>query len=62
MLDELRNHDPKPTEQERAWMQADPFRVIVRVMALTVLALAIAGAATSLNTVTAATMVATTAP
>ena len=49
MLDELRSHDPKPNEQERAWMQADPFRVVARIMALTVLAVIIATAVTSFN-------------
>ena len=59
MLDELRNHDPRPNEQERAWMQADPFRVAARVMALTVLALLIGTAASELNAVKAPTVVVT---
>jgi hypothetical protein len=49
MFEEIRNHDPKPNAQERAWMQADPFRVVARVMALTVLALVITTAATTFN-------------
>jgi hypothetical protein len=42
MLEDFRNHDPRPSQQECAWMQADPFRAIARLMALTVLAVAIA--------------------
>jgi hypothetical protein len=57
-MEELRNHDPKPNEQERAWMQADPMRVVARVMALTILALAIATAATTFNQQKAPTVVA----
>jgi hypothetical protein len=49
MLEELRSHDPKPTEQERAWMQANPLRVAARVMALTVLAVIIATSVTNFN-------------
>jgi len=49
MLDEPRNHDPEPTEQERAWMQANPFRVAVRVMVLTALAVIIATSVTNFN-------------
>jgi hypothetical protein len=49
MLDDLRSHDPKPTRQECAWMQANPFRVALRVMALTVLAVIIASALTTFN-------------
>ena len=59
MLDELRNHDPRPSEQERAWMQTDPFRMVARVMALTVLAVIIGTAATDFVTVKADTVVAT---
>ena len=59
MLEELRSHDPRPNEQERAWMRADPFRVILRVMALTVLAVVIGTAASSFNAVKAPTVVAT---
>lgn len=41
MLDEPRGHDPNPNQRERAWMQADPLRVAVRVIALAVLAIGI---------------------
>ena len=57
MLEELRNHDPRPNAQERAWMQADPFRVLTRVMALTVLALIIGMAASDFSAVKAPTVV-----
>ncbi len=59
MFDELRSHDPKPNQQERAWMQADPFRVVARVMALTVLAVIIATAVTNFNSAKAPAAVAT---
>jgi hypothetical protein len=59
LFEEPRNHDPKPNDQERAWMQADPFKVAARVMALTVLALLIGTAASDFNTAKAPTVVAT---
>ena len=59
MLDEPRNHDPRPNSQELAWMQVDPFRVAARVMALAVLAVLIGTAASDLNAVKAPTVVAT---
>ena len=62
MFEEPRNHDPQPNSQERAWMQADPIRVVLRVMALTVLALVIATAATSFTAPKSTTVVATAAP
>ncbi len=59
MLEELRDHDPRPTAQECAWMQTDPFRVMARVMALTVLALLIGTAVSDFNAVKAPAVVAT---
>ena len=53
MLDEPRSHDPRPNQQERAWMQANPFRVAMRVMALTVLAVIIATAVTTFSSANA---------
>jgi len=42
MLDEIRkNHDPRPTAEERAWMEADPFST-AHVVAAAVLALMVA--------------------
>jgi hypothetical protein len=49
MLEDFRNHDPKPTQQESAWMQADPFRVLARVAALALLALAIGTTASEIS-------------
>jgi hypothetical protein len=45
MLEDFRNHDPRPTEQECAWMAVNPFSVLVRVVALASLAAAIGLAA-----------------
>jgi hypothetical protein len=48
MLDDLRDHDTKPTTQERAWMSVDPFAVLLRLAVLAVLAVAIGLAATQI--------------
>jgi fatty acid desaturase len=40
-MEELRGHSPKPDEQERAWMSANPFMMLVRVVALAGIAVAI---------------------
>ena len=42
MLDDLRNHDPRPTDEERAWMRTDPFAVARQVAAVAAVAVAIA--------------------
>ena len=42
MLEDFRGHDPNPTAQERAWMQADPYRVILRVAVLGAIAVLVA--------------------
>jgi hypothetical protein len=34
MMDDIRHHDPKPTEEERAWMSTDPFPVALRLAAI----------------------------
>jgi hypothetical protein len=39
MLDDLRNHDALPSEEESAWMQADAAGLIVRALALAAIAL-----------------------
>ncbi|HEY4998483.1 MAG TPA: hypothetical protein VII36_05035 [Usitatibacter sp.] len=49
MLEDFRNHDPRPDAQERAWMQANPLPVLARVVALTALAVAIGTAASNLG-------------
>ena len=42
MLDDVRNHDPRPTSEECAWMEADPFSIARRLMAVTALAVVVA--------------------
>jgi hypothetical protein len=34
MLDELRNHDATPTQQERWWLEVSPLHLAVRIAAL----------------------------
>jgi hypothetical protein len=51
MLEELRDHDPNPNETECAWMQADPLRVAVRVIALVALAIGIGATLSELGAV-----------
>jgi hypothetical protein len=43
MLDEIRNHDAKPTPEERAWIDSNPFVAAVRVAVFLVFATAIGG-------------------
>ena len=45
MFDDLRNHDPMPSDEEMAWMAAGTMEVLVRSVAgvLIALALGIAG-------------------
>jgi hypothetical protein len=47
MLEDFRDHDPNPTDQEREWMAANPLGVLVRLLALASLALAIGLTASS---------------
>jgi hypothetical protein len=50
-MDDLRNHDAKPTAHEREWMQANPFSTMLRVMTLAAVALMIGvSSSTLLNT------------
>jgi|GraSoiStandDraft_16_1057320.scaffolds.fasta_scaffold223419_2 hypothetical protein len=42
MLDDLRNHDPRPTPEERAWMGTDPIPVAGHVIAAAAVALLVA--------------------
>ncbi|MEP7068862.1 MAG: hypothetical protein ABI789_06465 [Usitatibacter sp.] len=58
MFEEIRDHDPRPSSQERAWMQADPFHAMARVMVLAALAVMIGTAASELQAVKAPTVVA----
>jgi hypothetical protein len=48
MLDDLRNHDTEPNEQERAWMSVDPLAVLMRLAVLAILAVAIGLSATQI--------------
>ncbi|HTS85969.1 MAG TPA: hypothetical protein VMG61_12750 [Usitatibacter sp.] len=41
--DDLRNHDPNPTDEERAWMETDPIAAVRRIAVLIVLAFSVAG-------------------
>ena len=50
MLEDLRNHDPSPTTEERAWMAAKPLAVILRVTALAGIAIAIGLAGSHVTT------------
>jgi len=48
MLEDLRNHDPAPTHEEREWMAVNPLSVTVRLIALAGIAMAIGLSGTSL--------------
>ena len=48
MVEEIRrNHDARPTEEERRWMEFEPVSAVVGLMVLAGLALAIGVSATS---------------
>jgi hypothetical protein len=38
MLEDFRNHDPNPTVDERAWMDANPYPVVFRLALLAAVA------------------------
>ena len=42
MLEDFRGHDPNPTVHERAWMDANPYPVMVRVAVMAAIALLVA--------------------
>ena len=42
MLDEIRNPDPGPTEEEKDWMGLEPLGAIARAVALAAVALVVA--------------------
>ena len=48
MLEDLRNHDATPTEQEQAWMAANPFKVLLHLAVLAGIAIAIGLSGTQL--------------
>jgi hypothetical protein len=41
MLDDLRNPDALPSEEELAWMSAEPLTVVLKALALAAIAIAI---------------------
>jgi hypothetical protein len=43
MTDDLRGHDPRPTDEERAWIDTDIFAATRRIAILLILAFAVAG-------------------
>ena len=38
MLEDFRNHDPNPTADELAWMDANPYPAVLRLVVLAVVA------------------------
>lgn len=47
-MDDLRNHDAKPTAHEREWMATDPVPVVMRVLTLAAIALMLGVASSNL--------------
>ena len=43
MLDDIRAHNPNPSDEERAWMSFDPLAAAGRALVVLVLAFAIGG-------------------
>lgn len=41
MVDDLRNHDARPTEEEREWIDLDPFAFVLKVAAVATIGLMI---------------------
>ena len=48
MLEDFRNHDAAPTQQEQAWMAANPFKVLLHLVVLASIATAIGVSGTQL--------------
>ena len=46
MLDDLRQHDPRPTEEEKRWIDTEPLGALLHVAVIAIIALAIALSAT----------------
>jgi len=61
-MDELRNHDARPNAHEREWMSANPFSILVRLVALAGLAVAIGVSATYVGGSSAPASVASARP
>jgi hypothetical protein len=49
MVEDLRNHDPEPTEEERGLMDLNPVSTVVGLMLAAILALAIGVSASTLD-------------
>ena len=43
MLEDIRQHDPAPTPEEREWIDSNPFTAVVRVAVFLVFAVAVGG-------------------
>jgi hypothetical protein len=48
MVEDLRDHDAMPTEEELEWMSAEPLTVVIKALALAGIAIAIGVAASQL--------------
>ena len=47
-MDDLRNHDAKPTKHEREWMETNPVPAVMRVLTFGAIALMVGVASSSL--------------
>ena len=47
MVEEIRNHDAEPTEEESRWMDVEPVSAVVGLMVVAALALAISVSASN---------------
>lgn len=61
MLDDLRDHDANPSDEERRWMDVDPLAALSRVLALAIVAVAVGVAAGYLAAPPSASMAAVAA-
>jgi hypothetical protein len=48
MFDDIRNHETRPREQERDWMETNPFALIAKLAVLAIIAIAIGASTTVL--------------
>ena len=53
-MDDLRNHDPKPTAHEREWIATNPVPTMMRVTVMAAIALMIGIASSTLHNAPAA--------
>ena len=49
MVEEIRNHDATPTEEERRWMNVEPVSTVIGLMVLAGLAVAISVSLTTVS-------------